>query len=228
MPSTGRCFDIGSTTAGALSRFQSSDDPFAGATDPHSAGNGSLMRLAPVPLFFANQPAEAVERSGESSKTTHGTQAAVDACRCFAGLLVGAVGGASKEALLSPCFSPVPDYWKEHPLHPEIATVADGFFKVKDPPQIKGTGYVVRSLEAALWAFHRTDSFREAVLAAANLGDDADTTAAICGQIAGAYYGVNGIPDSWRNRVAKQDLILSLADQLYTFGSSGSLTLNGS
>jgi len=80
------------------------------------------------------------------------------------------------------------------PLAPAIAEIVDGSYKIKSPPQIQGSGYVVKSLEAALWAFYTTASFKDAVLAAVNLGDDADTTGAICGQIAGAFYGLEGIP----------------------------------
>ena len=81
-----------------------------------------------------------------------------------------------------------------HALHPEIAEVAAGSFREKQPPEIVGCGYVVKSLEAALWAFHDAKDFREAVLRAVNLGDDADTTGAVCGQLAGAYWGESGIP----------------------------------
>jgi ADP-ribosyl-[dinitrogen reductase] hydrolase len=214
MSSTGRCFDIGITTAEALRTFERTGDPYAGSTDPHKAGNGSLMRLAPVPLFYANDPVAAIERSGESSQTTHGARTAVDACRYFGGLIVGAVKGVDKEKLLSPRYCPVPGYWDAHPLCPEIDAVAKGSFKMKCPPEIRGTGYVVDSLEAALWAFHRTSSFRDAILAATNLGDDADTVAAICGQIAGAYYGCGGFPKNWRNQLAKRELIEKLADGL--------------
>ena len=72
-------------------------------------------------------------------------------------------------------------------------------FKRGEPPEIAGTGYVVRSLEAALWAFHHGSDFREGCLMAANLGDDADTTAAVYGQLAGAYYGEQWIPEQWRS-----------------------------
>jgi len=73
----------------------------------------------------------------------------------------------------------------------------------------------VDSLEAALWAFHYTGDFREGCLKAANLGDDADTTAAVFGQLAGAFYGETGIPADWRKRLAQSDLIVSLADRLH-------------
>lgn len=212
--STGRCFDIGNTVRGALARFEDDGDPFAGSTDPHSAGNGSLMRLAPVPIFYADDPERAIEMAGESSRTTHGAPAAVDACRYFAGLIVGAIGGATKDELLSPLYAPIPGYWDNHPLCPQICAVAEGSFKQKSPPAIKGTGYVVESAEAALWAFHKSDSFREGCLMAANLGDDADTTAANFGQIAGAFYGIAGIPSAWLGRLHEGDLIVGFADRL--------------
>src|ERR1041385_2097497 len=72
MSSTGACFDIGNTTAAALGTFERTGNPFAGSTNPDRAGNGSLMRLAPVPMFYLKQPREAIERAGESSRTTHG------------------------------------------------------------------------------------------------------------------------------------------------------------
>jgi len=81
MSCTGNCFDIGNTTKGSLQRFIDTGDPYSGPTDPGKASNGSLMRLAPVPLFFHASLAEAVEYSGLSSKTTHGAAGAVDSCR---------------------------------------------------------------------------------------------------------------------------------------------------
>lgn len=218
MSSTGTCFDIGNATSGALRTFEKTGDPFSGSTDPFKAGNGSLMRLAPVPMFFSKSPAQAIEMAAESSRTTHGAATAVDACRFFSGLLVGALGGADKGALLSPGYAPVPGYWDEHPLHPEILGVANGSYKKKEPPQIRGTGFVVASLEAALWAFHKSTSYREAILLAANLGDDADTTGAICGQLAGACYGLNGIPQSWRDQLAEGELLSDLAKALFEPG----------
>lgn len=179
------------------------------------AGNGSLMRLAPVAPFFAADPERAILLSGESSRTTHGARTCLDACRYFAGLLVGAVQGASKEELLSSHYAPVPGVWGRLPLCEEIDEIACGSFKHKDPPAIVGSGYVVQSLEAALWAFHRSSSFKEGCLLAVNLGNDADTTAAIYGQIAGAYYGVDGIPSPWRERLVRRDLIDGLGNGLY-------------
>jgi len=118
LSSTGRCFDVGGTTGWALVRFERAGEPYSGATDAMSAGNGSLMRLAPVPMFFAGDAREAIDRSADSSRTTHGAVEAVDACRFFAGLLVGALRGVGKEALLSERYSPVEGLWDEVPLAP--------------------------------------------------------------------------------------------------------------
>lgn len=214
MSSTGDCFDIGNTVRASLSLFQKTTNPFSGSTDKYSAGNGSLMRLAPVPMFFASDPTRAMEMAGESSRTTHGAAAAVDACRYYAGLIVGAMSDISKDDLLSPFYSPSPGYWKEHPLCDEVAEVAAGSFKQKQPPAIRGTGYVIQSVEAALWAFHRSNTFQEGALQAVNLGDDADTTGAIYGQLAGAFYGESGIPDNWLSLLHGREMIAGLSDSL--------------
>jgi ADP-ribosyl-[dinitrogen reductase] hydrolase len=215
MSSTGESFGIGGTTMEALLRFEETGEPYCGPTAPNKAGNGSIMRLAPVPLFFAERPQEAIERSAESSRTTHGAREAVDGCRYLGALLVGAVSGAGKEELLSECYCPVAGYWEGHPLTPGIEEVVSGSFKRKEPPEVRGIGYVVRSLEAALWAFHRSDSFKEGCLLAVNLGEDADTTAAVFGQLAGAFYGEGAIPESWRTQLAYLRLIEDLAEKLF-------------
>ena len=215
LSSTGECFDIGVTTSGALSRFMQRGDPYAGSADSTSAGNGSLMRLAPVPMRYAGDAAEAIARAADSSRVTHQAVEAVDACRYFASLLVGAFQGLDKQTLLAPGYCSVERLWESEPLADRIALVAGGSFKDREPPHIKGTGYVVDALEAALWAFHRSDGFREGALLAVNLGDDADTTGAIYGQIAGAYYGAEAIPATWRSKLAMTDQITSLANRLY-------------
>ena len=215
MSSTGFCFDIGNTTDAALSRFVSTGEPYAGLSDARQAGNGSLMRLAPVPMYFASDAAEAIQRSGDSSRTTHGADEAVDSCRYYGGLLVGALHGVEKDALLAPGYCPVDGMWRRRPLSTNVAEVAEGSYKHREPPQIRGSGYVVEALEAALWAFHKSRDFREGALLAVNLGDDADTTGAIYGQLAGAYYGVQSIPTEWRVRLTMCGEIAAMADGLY-------------
>jgi ADP-ribosylglycohydrolase len=215
LSSTGRFFDIGNATRAALERFERTGEPYCGSTDPQAAGNGSIMRLAPVPLVYALDAEMAIEKAGESSRTTHGATAAVDACRYLGGLIVGAVSGAGKSELLAAKYEPVSGCRRQQPLSPEIAEVAGGSFKRREPPRIKGSGHVVRSLEAALWAFHKTDNFKDGALLAVNLGDDADTTGAVYGQLGGAYYGANAIPESWRKQLAMRETIEALADKLH-------------
>ena len=165
----------------------------------------------------------AIHNAAESSRTTHGAKTAIDACRYFAGLIIGALQGRSKEELLRPYFYPgdEPNFWNENGLDQKIAAIAAGSFKRKEPPEIRGTGYVVEALEAALWAFDRSKSFREGALLAVNLGDDADTTGAIYGQIAGAFYGVEQIPPEWRAKLTMRDFIQHKADQLFAIAEPG-------
>jgi ADP-ribosyl-[dinitrogen reductase] hydrolase len=174
-----------------------------------------LMRLAPVALADALRPLDAVRHAAQSARTTHGAPEAADAARYLAALLLGALRGDSAGALLGgPAYEPVPGLWEREPLHPKVAAVAAGSFREKAPPAIRGRGYVVDSLEAALWALHTSGTFEAGALAAVNLGEDADTTAAIFGQLAGALYGLGGIPARWRERIVRGDEIVALADGL--------------
>ena len=152
--------------------------------------------------------------SGESSRTTHQTPVAIDACRYLGALIIGALLGGSKPEILSGFYSPLPEYWDRYPLSNELHEVVSGSFKRLNPPHIRGSGYVPKTLEATLWAFYNSDSFEEGCLMAVNLGDDADTTGSVYGQLAGAYYGESGIPFKWLSKLAHKDLILEMADEL--------------
>ena len=221
LSSTGSCFDIGGATRAALERFEATREPYPGDADPDAAGNGPLMKLAPVALAFAREPELAIAHAAGSAHTTHGAPQAADASRYFAGLLVGALRGEPVEALLDDGpFEPVSGLWVREPLQPEVAAVAAGSFHAKAPPAIRGGGYVVEALEAALWALASTDRFEDGVLAAVNLGDDADTTAAIYGQLAGAAYGSGAIPERWRERVVMGERIVELADELFELATA--------
>lgn len=211
LSSNGRCFDIGGTVRKALTSFAATGDPFSGPTDAMSSGNGCIMRLAPVPIFFHMDYENAVRMSGESSRTTHGSAESIAACRLFGAMLCKALAGRGKAEILIG-FSDEEIRFLDPP--PSLEPIARGAYRKKDAGQVKGTGHVVASLEAALWCFHKSSSFEEAILAAANLGDDADTTAAVCGQVAGAYYGLEGIPTEWLAKLAQRERIVELADLL--------------
>jgi ADP-ribosylglycohydrolase len=207
LSSTGVCFDIGNTVRSALRRYRRDGHPYAGPTDPNSAGNGCIMRLAPIPMYYFPD-LDAVEGfAADSSRTTHGVTECIDASRLFARVICRALLGKPKdEVLLGDAESFV--------SAERIGAIARGTYRGKRATDIKGSGYVVECLEAALWAFARTGSYADAVLMAANLGNDADTTAAVCGQVAGAYYGELGIPKRWVERLALRSEITNLADAL--------------
>ncbi|SET26691.1 ADP-ribosyl-[dinitrogen reductase] hydrolase [Pseudomonas sp. NFR09] len=208
LSSTGDCFDIGMTVRTALTAFESQGDPFAGSTEPFSAGNGSMMRLAPLVLFYFPNLQSVDDFSRESSRTTHGAQEAIECCVVLARAIGIALSGATKVHLLNISCAGL--------SASKVVAIAQGEYCNKTRAQITGSGYAVASLEAALWCVKHTDSFADAVLAAANLGDDADTTAAIVGQLAGAYYGVQGIPTVWLDKLCMRDEIEEMADALYS------------
>lgn len=204
MSSNGRCFDIGMTVSRALDEFVGSGNPFSGSTHERSAGNGSIMRLAPVPMFYYPNYSDAIHYSGESSRTTHGADECIEACRLFGAMIYKALDGRSKEQILF-------DNDDQSFRCLNVKAIAHGEYKNKSYADIRGSGYVIHSLEAALWSFLHTENFKDAILMAVNLGDDADTTAAVCGQIAGAFYGVDGIPIDWREKLTMRDVITDMA-----------------
>jgi len=212
LSSTGSCFDIGATVSRALHSYLATGNPMSGSPDPRSAGNGALMRLAPIPMLYATSEEQTWHFAGESTRTTHGAQEAIECSRLFGLQLRAALLGAGKEQILN--ISPL------EPFSAKVQPLVEGGYRDKTRDAIKGSGYCVESLEAALWCFARTSSFEEAILEAANLGDDADTTAAICGQLAGAFYGAPAIPASWRERLAMREEISHMAGQLLASAAS--------
>jgi ADP-ribosyl-[dinitrogen reductase] hydrolase len=207
--SNGRCFDIGITTREALARFLETGNPVAGSTHPRSAGNGSIMRLAPVAVRWWGDRAEAARVARAQSTTTHGAASAVAACACFAELLIDGIVTGDKAAALAARYS----------AEPTLGPVAAGSWKGKARSEIRSGGYVIETIEAALWSVGNAGSFEEAILLAANLGDDADTVGAVTGQIAGALWGSSGIPQRWLDRLAQRHRLEDIADRLFAAGS---------
>jgi ADP-ribosylglycohydrolase len=133
-------------------------------------------------------------------------------------ILCGLMHGLDRRTVLSPDWEPLTQLRQLESLHPEVAAVAEGSFRRRQPPEIRGSGYVVASLEAALWAFHDAGDFETAVLRAVNLGDDADTTGAVCGQLAGACWGESGIPARWLEKLGRRDMLESALNGLLIGG----------
>jgi len=205
--STGDCFDIGMATREAIQAFLRTGEALAGSTDPHKAGNGSLMRLVPIAMLYGADEPRVQEMAELSSRTTHAAAECLDACRLFAVVLSRALAGQTKAQVL--------DLSGLSSTSPRIAEIARGSWRHKSREQISGSGYVVHSLEAALWCFAQHHGFEAAVLEAANLGDDADTTAAVTGQIAGAFWGRSGIPAAWLEKLHGGADIRALAQALH-------------
>ena len=202
---TGTCFDIGGTTAQALRRWETTKADHCGSTDPASAGNGSLMRLSPVAIRYWKDRPALRDAAARQSRTTHAAPEAVDGCVVYAEMLADAIEGRPRsEALRSRA-----ENWAG-----KVEAVAGGSWRGKPRGDVDASGYVVSALEAALWCVGRAPAFDRAVLLAANLGQDADTTAAIAGQLAGALGGQLSMPETWLNQLAWRGRLEKAADAL--------------
>ncbi|MGZ9099609.1 MAG: ADP-ribosylglycohydrolase family protein, partial [Brevundimonas sp.] len=202
---TGSCFDIGGTTAQAIRRWEQTKADHCGSTDPNSAGNGSLMRLSPVAIRFWRDRPALRDAAARQSRTTHAAAEAVDACVVYAEMIADAIEGRPRSEVLAR---------RSGPWAGAIAPIVEGSWRGKPRGSVSASGYVAHALEAALWSVGRAPGFDRAVLHAANLGQDADTTAAIAGQLAGALGGQSAIPGSWLAQLAWRDRLKAAAQVL--------------
>lgn len=211
MSSTDECFDIGNTTRTSLMKYWRFPDmgPFCGDDDTLSAGNGSIMRLAPIPMFFHTNLEQAMFYAGESSRLTHANSECIDSCKFLSEIIWAHINMTDTEKIH---YDSV--LLNNKKLSPKVKNIIlESDFLHKDA-KVEGTGYVIDSLKASLWACNNSFSFEEAVLNAVNLGDDADTTGAVTGQIAGAYYGYDAIPQHWKDKLRHHDMIVEMAVKL--------------
>lgn len=192
MSCTGNCFDIGNTTKAALLRYEENKDIYAGSPDD-PATNGSLMRLSPVALFYFKNLEDTIKYAGLSSKVTHAPLNCIKACEDLALYIHRALSGESKESI-----------FKGSSLD---------FSKSYD--EVSGKGDALLCLEGAMWCFYHSNNFHDGVRLAVNLGDDTDTTAAVFGQVAGAFYGAEGIPQTYLDDLWDKNLISDLALKLF-------------
>jgi ADP-ribosyl-[dinitrogen reductase] hydrolase len=206
---TGYCIDVGGTITDAINRFLRTGNPESGPVHEYAAGNGSIMRLAPVALRWHNDPETARRHARVQSRTTHGAPQAVEASALLADILVDAIKTGDKDYALRP---------RELDVR-GLSRIAQGDWRTKQRADIKSSGYVVDTLEAALWSVYSSDSFSAAVILAANLGGDADTVGAVTGQIAGALWGLSGIPSAWLQKLAWRDRIEERARRLMAAAS---------
>lgn len=206
---TGHCFDIGITTAQAIAKWEKTKADHCGSTDRQSAGNGSLMRLAPIPIRYWRDRPRLRDAAARQSKTTHAAPEAVDACVVYAEMIADAIEGKPRSAVLAA---------RAGDWSGTIAAINAGSWRGKARREINASGYVAHAMEASLWSVARSAGFERAVLLAANLGDDADTTAAITGQLAGALAGTGGLPARWLDKLALRPRIHCMASGLFKDG----------
>lgn len=202
----GKVFDAGNTTQIALERYYYGSKPIneCGARDVRSNGNGALMRI--LPLAFAD--------FGDGSNIqvisslTHAHRISTDACEIYINIAEGLASG--EDLNISMGFAALENY---------KGTTFERLTKLEtlSRDEIRSSGYVVDTLEAALWCLLKTDNYTDAILTAVNLGDDTDTVAAVAGGLAGMMYGVGGekgIPEEWIKRIAKLEYIEKLISKL--------------
>lgn len=206
MSTRGYCFDIGNTTEMSILQFNRSGDIFTKYIDDSFSGNGSIMRLAPIAIKYFNEEKDLLKFAELSSKTTHGSQKSIEGCLFLAKLLSGAIKGVSKDVLLDI------EFYKELNLSKELSQIVEGSFKNKIV--FKNSGYVFDTIESSLAAFWKFDDFKSGLDWIVSLGNDTDTAGAVYGQMAGSYYGLNGIPENLKNDLLWYDEIFRIADEL--------------
>jgi ADP-ribosyl-[dinitrogen reductase] hydrolase len=201
LSSTGHCFDVGGTIRHAILAFCGDGCLEADTADECMAGNGSLMRIAPIPIVFGSNTRNAWTEGEKSSRTTHTNNECVWSCGFFSALVGMAIGGATKQAML--------DFTRRH-----YGPMLDNF-EGKLRNDIKTTGYVRHTLEATLWAFFGTDTFEDGLILIVNMGGDADTVGAVFGTLAGAHYGEDAIPARWRSALLKPEMTEAIFNDLW-------------
>ena len=224
MSSIGRCFDIGNATRTALSIWRKYLDSKGSVEDVEGGqgaidkslkkkiqcGNGSLMRVSPIGLVFHKEPAKAIEYAALSSQVTHPYPTNAEACKMYTMLIAAMFDNLSKSDLASMVAG-----WQfeDQDLQSRFGKYRDlGSWQEVGAEQISSSGYVVHSLEASLWAFFTTAAFEEGALKVVNLGDDADTVGAIYGGIAGAFYGVESVPQTWLEGLVAKSMVDAVVD----------------
>ncbi len=216
---TGQCLGISATTARALAQAQWSGNPFAGSHDPTRADREPLVRAGVVAAWALDDPERAIELAAEVARPTHQAPVALDACRYFAALMIGALQGSSREELLMPDFTPVPGLWARRPLKREVARIAAGAWRsglTAAGAAELASGSAVGALALVLGALAAGHGYRDTVLSAVNLGHDADANGALVGQLAGALHGAGALPPHWVASLVEGRRIAAIADRLLT------------
>lgn len=212
-------FDIGITTSESLYRYRTTKDPYnSGNKGERANGNGSLMRILPMAFFTVNLPVEERFRMiNEVSSITHGHIRSALACYYYVEFAIDLIRGADKFSAYETAnrkfnaFIEQNQEYKSEQAH--FYKILSGNIQEYPEKDIESSGYVMHSLEASLWCLLNSNSYKETVLKAVNLGHDTDTTGAIAGGLAGLAYGLDSIPEMWINRLARADDIIHLCER---------------
>jgi len=190
---TGKCFDIGRATIHAITRFGSTGQirKHCGSVEVSQSGNGCIMRISPTAMYYLDDKDAALVVAENQSMTTHASPLCIEYSKYMVSDLIDFYNDKTPQEI-----------WNNDMVD-------------KPRNDVKSTGFVVDTYDAAKWAVQNTDNFKDAVLLAVNLGDDADTVGAVTGQLAGAIYGLDSIPEEWVDVLAWKDYLYELADGLY-------------
>lgn len=198
----GEVFDVGGGTKRAIVRFANGKPALkCGGRTQMDNGNGALMRILPVALANGSH-----QQIIDVASLTHAHPISLEACLIYSDIMKDLLKGIPADlTVYARCISGLPEYNRLQGL------------ENLSRDEIRSSGYVVDTLEAALWCFLKTDNYRDCVLEAVNLGEDTDTVAAVAGGLAGIHYGCggkNGIPDEWIAQIPRRDWIKALCDEL--------------
>jgi ADP-ribosylglycohydrolase len=210
LSATGQCLGITAGVTRALASAQWRRQAFSGSHDPKQLEKDPLTRVAPAVMYWFAQPQQAVDQASEAARTTCQAPDVLAACRFLAAALHAALSGQPKAAVLQPAEA----LWLRNRPSPRLAAIVGGQYRGKGPELLNPAGDALDVLEAALWALHRSQGWREGALLAANFGGESDTIAAVFGQLAGAHYGASAIPLAWRDALLRRELLVDLADRL--------------
>ncbi len=213
----GDVFDIGIATREALAKIsKGAEATHAGGKDVSSNGNGSLMRIAPLLFYIMDKSIhERYEITRQVSSITHAHIRSVIACFYYLEFAGQILSGVDKKQVYKNLQTEVKEFLMSNAVDAAEISVfdrllKDDIYKLTED-KISSSGYVLHTLEASIWCLMNTDSYKDAVLKAVNLGEDTDTTAAVTGGLAGLIYGYDNIPAEWINKLARAKDISDLA-----------------
>ena len=219
----GEVFDVGIATNKAIKLLQEGCPPeLAGGIEVTDNGNGSLMRILPLIVYTKDKCIkERFEITKNVSSITHGHIRSVIACFYYLEFARQILNGIDKFNIYKNLQTEIPDFLISLSINQDELILFDRLFNGNiyevAEDEIQSSGYVLHTLEAAIWCILTTSSYKEAILKAVNLGEDTDTTGAVCGGLAGLIYGFNTIPKSWLEQIARKDDIENLAERLQEF-----------